>query len=147
MGNSVSPELQRLKPLIGRWSMEMIVTGAPPNDARGQVGFEWGPEQGFVEQRWEVPVPEAPDGLAVIAADPESGALVQHYFDSRGVVRRYEMTIDGELWTLRRLAPGFNQRFAGRFVDGGATIDGAWEMSEDGAEWGLDFRLVYRRVA
>ena len=146
MGNSVSPELQRLKPLIGRWSMEMVVAGAPPSDERGKVSFEWGPQQGFVEQRWEVPVAEAPDGLAVIAADPDGGALVQHYFDSRGVVRRYELAIDDELWTLERLAPGFNQRFEGRFVDGGETIDGAWEMSEDGEEWHRDFGLVYRRA-
>jgi hypothetical protein len=34
-------------------------------------------------------VDAAPDGVAILAVDEESGDLVQHYFDSRGVVRQY----------------------------------------------------------
>jgi hypothetical protein len=41
MEHSVSPQLERLKPLIGEWTMEMIAPGTPPSDLRGRVGFEW----------------------------------------------------------------------------------------------------------
>jgi hypothetical protein len=37
----------------------------------------------FVVQRWEVPVPEAPDGLAAIGFDERRQTYLQHYFDSR----------------------------------------------------------------
>ena len=64
--------------------------------------FEWMPGEQFLIERWDVPVPEAPDGLAVIGFDEGRGTLLQHYFDSRGVARVYEMTLDDGVWTLAR---------------------------------------------
>jgi predicted lactoylglutathione lyase len=90
-------------------------------------------------------------GFMVIAPDARRpGAYLQHYFDSRGVVRLYEMTLDGDLWTLSRTTADFSplelaQRFTGRFSADGGTITGRWENSPDGADWRLDFRLTYRR--
>jgi hypothetical protein len=52
-------------------------------------------------QRSEAPDP-APDSLAVVSVDPKAGAYTQHYFDSRGVVRLYAMTLNGGTWTLTR---------------------------------------------
>jgi hypothetical protein len=146
MEHTLSPKLERLDSLIGEWSMEAVFSDAPPSDLRGRTVFEWGPNRGFAVQRWEVPIPEAPDGLAVLAADPDSGDLVQHYFDSRGVVRRYEMSLEDGVWTLERLVPGFSQRFVGRFAAGGGQIEGSWEMSEDGSSWKHDFVLIYTKV-
>jgi hypothetical protein len=100
-------------------------------------------------QRWSVPVPEAPDGIAIIGWNEERGTLLQHYFDSRGVARVYEMTIADGAWTLTRTAPdftelSFSQRYTGAFSDGGGRIDGRWETSHDGGEtWELDFELSY----
>ncbi len=51
------------------------------------------------------------DGVAIFAVDEDSGELVQHYFDSRGVVRRYAAGIEDGVWSLRKLTPGFAQRF------------------------------------
>ena len=51
-----------LEAFIGEWSIEAGFEGAPT----GTVEFEWMPGGKFVVQRWEVPVPEAPDGLAAI---------------------------------------------------------------------------------
>jgi hypothetical protein len=146
MEHSLSPELEGLNALVGEWSMETAFPGAPAGDVRGKTAFQWGPGEAFLIQRWEVPHPAAPDGVAIVAADEESGALVQHYFDSRGVVRDYEMSVEDGVWTLLRLAPGFCQRFSGRFDTTGDRIDGAWEMSDDGSEWRLDFDLIYTRV-
>jgi hypothetical protein len=147
----VEPEatsaLEALKPLVGLWTMEMLLPQAPPSDVRGHVAFEWGPGEAFLLQRWEVPVPEAPDGVAVIAFDEDRGELIQHYFDSRGVARRYGTAIEDGTWTLRKLTPGFAQRFRGEFSPSGDSVEGAWEKADEGSEdWELDFRLVYRRV-
>jgi hypothetical protein len=77
---------------------------------------------------------------------------LQHYFDSRGVVRLYEMTFDGTTWQLLRTKPDvtpleFSQRYVGTFAPDGDTIEGAWETSDDlGATWEHDFELIYRRA-
>jgi hypothetical protein len=69
--------------------------------------FEWTLDRQFLIQRTEVPVPEAPDSLAIIAVDLVTGAYTQHYYDVRGVVRLYAMTLaDGE-WTLTRESADF----------------------------------------
>lgn len=68
-----------------------------------------------------------------------------HYFDSRGVFRVYESSVDAKAWRLWRDAPGFSQRFAGTFADDGDTIVGRWELSRDDAHWDDDLQIVYRR--
>jgi hypothetical protein len=136
-----------LAALVGEWEMEAIAEWAPPSDVRGHVAFEWMPGERFLIQRWETPVPEAPDGLAVIGPHEDRDGLVQHYFDSRGVHRVYDMTLADGVWTLEREHPGFDQRWRGTFSEDGATIEGEWEMRDDGANWRRDFGLVYTRVA
>jgi hypothetical protein len=112
-----------------------------------------GAGRAFLVQRVEISLPEAPNSIAIIGADPGGAAFAQHYFDSRGVVRVYAMTIEDGVWTLRRDSPDFSdlnfwQRYSGTFSADGDTIDGRWEASNDeGATWEKDFDLVYRRVA
>ncbi len=147
MHDDAKAKLGRLHPLVGRWTIEALFPQESPGDVRGQAIFQWGPGEAFLIQRWEVSLEEAPDGVAIVAVDEESGNLIQHYFDSRGVVRRYEMEIDDGTWTLTKLTPGFAQRFRGEFSASGETVEGAWEKSDDGEEWEHDFRLVYRKAA
>src|SRR5687767_9569246 len=90
---SSDSSLEALRPLVGEWLMVPTFTGLPPIDGGAQVTFEWLPGERFLIQRWEVPIPEAPDGLAVIGPDPErGGGYLQHYFDTRGVARVYKMS-------------------------------------------------------
>jgi len=138
--------LDRLQPLAGQWTVEAFFPGAPPSDERGHTIFQWGPEEAFLIQRWEAPVDAAPDGVAIFAVDERNGELVQHYFDSRGVVRQYATSIEDGVWSLRKLTGGFAQRFRGEFSPDGDTIEAAWEKSDDGSSWELDFDLIYRRV-
>jgi hypothetical protein len=68
-------------------------------------------------QRTTVPVPDAPDSCCVVVG-LDDGGYMQHYFDSRGVVRLYGMAFDGSPWTLERTKPDFtllefHQRFTG----------------------------------
>ena len=132
--------IQSLKPFIGEWTLP----------AGGRTVFEWGPGEAFLVQRWEVPHPEIPDGVAVIEALPEEGRFRQHFFDSRGVARLYDMTFSDGVWSLSRTAPDFSpldfhQRFEGRFTNDGDFISGRWESSPDGRVWNHDFDLDYRR--
>jgi hypothetical protein len=105
----------------------------------------------FLIQRWEVPQPEAPDGIAIIGFDEGRGTFLQHYFDSRGVARLYEMSLENGVWKLWRSSEdfsplNFSQRFTGTFSEDGLTIDGRWEISHDGSSWEHDFDLTYTKV-
>jgi hypothetical protein len=149
--------MKRLAPLIGDWDMEAVFPSTLPAagialEGAARTTFEYLPGGRFLIQRWEVPHPAAPDGIAIIGWDAERGSLVQHYFDSRGVARLYEMTFGDGVWTLSRTAPDFSpldfaQRYAGTLGADGGTIRGAWEISTDGSRWEHDFELSYHRVA
>ena len=148
-----SSELDALLPLVGAWDLEPVFEDAPPAELRGRTSFEWMDGRQFLVQRWEVPVPEAPDGLAVIGpGEGRDAPYLQHYFDTRGVARVYEMSFADGLWQLWRRSPDFSpldfhQRFSGTLSDDGMAIDGRWELSEDaGASWRHDFDLRYIRL-
>jgi hypothetical protein len=148
------PTLHALDPLVGEWTMHPKFPNAPtPPDVDARIRFEWLSGERFLIQRWEVPVPEAPDGIAIIGADPKNaGGFLQHYFDSRGVARVYRMTLANGEWKLWReeadFSPlDFGQRYTGKFSRDGKTITGAWEICHDGRTWEHDFELRYARVS
>jgi hypothetical protein len=143
--------LDALEPLVGEWSMVPTFKGMPPAEAGARVSFGWLPGGRFLIQRWEIPVPEAPDGIAIIGADPDRpGAYLQHYFDSRGVARVYKMSLEDGIWKLWRDEPDFSpldfsQRYTGTFTDDGKTVTGAWEICHDGQSWEHDFDLTFTK--
>ena len=142
MGEVPRNELRRL---IGEWTMDV-----PFHDiAGGRVTFEWMAGERFLIERWDVPDP-IPNGLAVIGPADDADGCRQHYFDSRGVTRIYQMSLTDGVWKLWReeadFSPlDFKQRFTGTFSAGGNTIEGAWEINHDGS-WEKDFDLTYTRV-
>ena len=141
-----------LHPFVGEWRLRAVFDDVPTRDVDARVSFEWLPGERFLIQRWQVPVPEAPDGIAVIGPDPQSaGNYLQHYFDSRGLARVYRMSFDNRTWKLWRDTPDFSplnfaQRYTGTFSPDGRTITGAWEIREDGETWERDFDLTYIRI-
>src|SRR3954447_19781041 len=140
-------EIRRLETLIGEWRIEATFPHTPPSTAVGRVVFEWLAGERFLVQRWDIDVPEAPDGLAIIRFDDERRLYVQHYFDSRGVARVYEMTLGDGVWRLwRDSTDPFPQRFTGTFSDDGDMIAGRWEKAEDGTNWSIDFDLTHQRT-
>ena len=147
-----SDPLAALEPFVGDWSFVAAFGDETPADVGARASFGWLPEERFLIQRWEIPVPEAPDGIAIIGADPgRNGGYRQHYFDSRGVARVYRMSFESGVWKLWRDEPDFSpldfsQRFTGTFGDDGKTITGRWEICHDGKTWERDFDLTYTRV-
>lgn len=141
------PALERLDALVGKWTMEAAPPGGAPWPGEAWVSFEWLEGQRFLIQRWTVDMTEAPDGIAIIGAGDDPDSFRQHYFDSRGVHRIYEMTLSDGVWKLWRDAPEpFPQRYIGTFSDDGKIVAGRWEKAEDGSDWDTDFDLTYRRV-
>jgi hypothetical protein len=143
-----------LAPLVGEWRLAAAFGDEPMADADtgARVHFEWMPGERFLIQRWTVPIPEAPDGIAIIGPDPaRPGAYLQHYFDERGVARVYKMGFGEGVWTLERDEPDFSpfdfaQRFTGKLEDDGAAISGRWEIRHPGQGWERDFDLTYTKV-
>jgi hypothetical protein len=146
MENSAQQTFDSLDVLVGEWSMSASFAPDQTDGPRARTTFEWLPGRQFLIQRWEVEHPEAPDGIAIIGFDADKATLLQHYFDSRGIARVYDMTFANEVWTLQRFAaaPDFSQRFTGSV--GEDTIAGRWETSSDGTSWNPDFSLTYTRV-
>ena len=147
---------ERLEPLIGEWSLAMLLPGRQtpedPTDLGARATFEWMGDKAFVLERWTVPIPEAPNGLAIIGWDEGRGTFLQHYFDERGVARVYEMSFDGGVWRLERTKADFSpfdfsQRFTGTFTGDGGRINGTWEIAHDHKTWEKDFDLIYTRIS
>jgi hypothetical protein len=145
---TVPESLDALEPFVGQWNMAAGFAPTTAGAPRAITTFEWLSGRRFLVQRWEVDHPDAPNGIAIIGFDSDTNTYVQHYFDSRGVARRYDMTFTDKVWTLRRFGadPDFSQRFTGRFNGDDSTIVGRWEMSTDGSNWTHDFDLTYTRV-
>jgi hypothetical protein len=143
--------LDALTPLVGEWRILAAFDAARPADIGARVSFEWLPGQRFLVESWQIPIPEAPDGIAIIGPDPGcQGSYLQHYFDSRGVARVYKMSLEDGVWKLWRDVPDFtpldfSQRFTATFTDRGNTISGRWEICHDGETWEHDFDLTYTR--
>jgi hypothetical protein len=148
--------LERLNALVGEWTLEAGPPEGPPWPGDARVSFEWLEGQTWLIEHWNVDLPEAPDGIAVIGlkdapadakADVSGEAFLQHYFDSRGVHRIYQMSIDDGEWKLWREGPPFDQRFTGTFSDDGNTIVGRWERTDDDSNWIVDFDFTYTKVS
>jgi hypothetical protein len=155
MSDAAPERNARLEPLIGEWSLAMVMPGHDtpdePPDVGARVTFEWMGDRAFLLERWTIPIPEAPNGLAIIGWDEARGTYLQHYFDDRAIARIYEMSFEDGVWTLERTKGDFStfdfsQRFRGTLTSDGNRIDGTWEIAEDHATWTKDFDLIYSRI-
>jgi hypothetical protein len=151
---------QALKKLVGTWVTEATHPDRPGLTVHGTVTSEWLEGGPFVILRARTDHPDFPDGISIIGdtdhdrVDESSGApsttadatrLRMHYFDSRGVYRLLDASIDDVTWRLAMESPGFSQRFTGTFSDGGATIVGQWQLRRDDVHWKDDLAITYRR--
>ena len=144
--------LDRLEALVGEWEMEATFqagffgAGSPETTSRGRAKFQWLEGRFFLTQSFVNEHPDTPSGITIIGMTEERNTFAQHYYDSRGVARVYQMTLEGREWKLWREAPGFWQRYTGVISEDGTTITGAWEASGDGQQWKHDFDLTYLRT-
>jgi hypothetical protein len=152
-------DLEPLNQLVGRWVTEARHRALPGIIVHGTTSIEWLEGERFLIFRAHNDHEDFPDSISIIGftdmdrvapnahGSQASGGsrLCMHYFDSRGVFRVYEVSVNAGTWRISRDAPGFSQRFEGTFADGGDTIAGVWQLREDDAHWNDDLSIVYRR--
>jgi hypothetical protein len=150
--------LEALDRLVGAWTTEATHPALPGTTVHGTADVEWLEGRRFLIVRSRTDHPDFPDAISIIgdvehdrvegkggSPAPQGPRLAMHYFDSRGVFRDYEVTIDDKAWRYQRIAPGFSQRFTGTFTDGGDTIVGRSELRKDDDRWNDDLQITYRR--
>src|SRR5687768_5454802 len=111
MASAIDPTLQPLGRLVGKWTTEATHPAMPGVVVRGTAVFEWLEGEQFLILRTRNDHPDFPDSIAVIGYTEQDRVqekkapersfsdqrpLTMHYFDSRGVFRVYQTSIDGE---------------------------------------------------
>lgn len=152
------PTLEPLNRLVGTWETEATHPMMPGVVVHGTATIEWLEGERFLMNRSRTDHPDFPDALSVIGhldhdrVDSGTGEVADgeprlrmHYFDSRGVFRVYETSIDAASWRVWRDTPGFSQRFTGALSDEGDTISGVWQLRRDDVHWADDLKITYRR--
>ena len=149
---------------VGSWSVTIINQrwlDDPSATTNGRAEGRW-LDDGFVELRawFEGEGSELfgdtanglPDDLGepglhfVFGRSDAQDRFVALSHDERGVLRVFDLSLDGDKWTLHRADPDFHQRFVGRVEDGGARLVAHPDISEDGgATWIKDFDLTFTR--
>jgi hypothetical protein len=141
--NSALAPLERL---VGTWTTTGTHALIPDTPLHGRTTFEWIEGGAFLKMQSEIDEPQIPTGLAIIGSDDATGQISMLYFDERGVSRRYEASMHGDVWRWWRNAPGFSQRYSCTISDDGRTMIGKGELSKDGSTWQKDLDLTYTRV-
>jgi hypothetical protein len=144
---ATNPSLQALSALVGEWTTEATHPVYPSTVVHGRSRFEWLEGERFLIARARADHPDFPDSISIIG---DTAGLRMHYFDSRGVARIYELTLEGRVWTFSRTAPDFSplsfkQRLTWTFSDDGRTIRGTSKICQDDKTWEDDLQITYRR--
>ena len=140
-----NPKLDGFKPLIGHWTTTGIHPMVPGRTFHGHATFDWIEGGAFLIMRTQVDEPEIPSGIAIFGTDDSNGECSMIYFDERGVSRRYETSMEGNVWKMWRDAPDISQRFAATISADAKTMTSKGELSKNGGEWEGDLELTYTR--
>ena len=138
------PKLKPLETLVGEWEIE-IVHSMFPRPIHGSASFEWFQGGKFLIEQSEMDDSVFPAGIMIIGYNEATGNYTQHYFDSRGVIRNYDLSLRDNTLKIWRNDPDFSQRFEGIFSEDGNTIPSHWEKAMDGINYEHDFDMTFRR--
>src|SRR5215217_4670778 len=121
--------LEPLSVLLGSWNTVGTHPMVPGTTFHGRTTFAWIEGGAFLIMRSQIDEPEIPSGIAVFGTDDTSGECSMLYFDERGVSRRYEVSLQDNVWRWWRDDPKFSQRFSGTISADGRTIASRGELS------------------
>ena len=146
--NKPNPTLAPLERMIGTWTTVGTHPMVKDTVFHGRTTFEWLEDGAFLIIRSEIDEPEIPTGLAIIGSDDALGTFSMQYFDERGVSRKYEVSVEGDVVRWWRDSPDFSQRMTCTIAADGRTMSAKGEMSRDGRKsWEGDLELTYTRMA
>jgi hypothetical protein len=128
--------------LVGDWTTEATHTFLPGVVIPGRSSMELLGVDGFLVHRTWYDHPEIPDAVSLL------GGGQVHYFDARGVVRRFALTVSADGWSLERPQHGedFGQRMTWRVDRAGEVVRGRSQLSYDGVRWDDDLEVVCTRA-
>ena len=141
-----NPALEPFRALIGNWNTTGTHGLVPDIILHGRTSFEWLEGGAFLMMRSEIDDPRFPSTVAIFGSDDSAEEYYMLTFDERGVSRKYEVTLQDNLWKWWRDAAGFFQRYQATIADDGNTIIGKGEVSKDGLTWEKDLDLTYERA-
>jgi hypothetical protein len=141
-----NPALKPLEPWVGRWSTQGTHPQFPDTVLHGSANFAWMEGGAFLIMHAQIDHDKFPDTISVFGSDDKLGGLYMLSFDERGVSRKQEVAIQGNVLRWWRNAPGFSQRYTFTFADDGDTIISKGELSKDHVSWERDLDLTYTRI-
>ena len=141
-----NPALESLSALLGSWNTVGTHPLVPGKTFHGRTSFAWIEGGAFLIMRSRIDEPEIPSGIAIFGTDDTTGECSMLYFDERGVSRRYETSLQDNVWKWWRNAPDFSQRCAVTIAADGRTMESRGEMSRDGKGWEPDLALTYTKA-
>ena len=112
----------------------------------GPVSIKWLESGAFLVIHMGGQQGGTPDATWVIGHDGDKPDYQVLYYDNRKVSRVYEMSFSDGTWKMWRNAPGFSQRFEGKFSEDGKVITAEWQNSSDGSTWEHDFDVTYTKA-
>jgi len=137
------PLLAPFDALIGTWSTE-AAHRLVDDVVHGSTTFEWLEGRHFVVVRSHNEHELFPDATSVIGRPEVGDGLVMEYFDSRGVRRTYEVSLEDGVLRWSRHHPGFDQRaWATLAPDVFELVN---ELAETPGQWRRDLQATYRRT-
>lgn len=140
-----NPALRAFEVLVGDWQTTGTHPYLPGTQLHGRTSFAWLEDGAFLIMRSELDHPQLPSGVAILGSDEAAGTFTMLYFDSRGVSRKYEVTMVDNVLVWERDEAGFAQRNTISVNSDGTTMTAKGEMSRDGGEWEGDLSVTYVR--
>jgi hypothetical protein len=128
-----APE-KKLEVFVGRWKVEGKNHALAPNDPEtpvsGEESYELLPGGFFLLSRFEHRAANSAHvGTSVIGSAQDQYRLDS--FDNLGYHRTYELSAEGQVWTIR----GEHERARQAFDPSGNHFDIAWEIRKHGERW------------
>jgi hypothetical protein len=139
-------ELERVARIfVGDWTVSITNQwwlDDPTTVTTGTAVGEW---MGDSFIRLHAEIDGIPSWEFVFGRNDARDQFVVLYHDERGVLRVFELTLDGDSWVMSRADPDFHQRLLGH-VDGNRIVGQADASEDEGATWRKDFDLIFDRI-
>jgi hypothetical protein len=127
---------------LGNWALTITNQwwlDDPATVASGTAKCEWLGDS-FI--RLQAEVDGVPAWEFVFGRSDARDQFVVLYYDERGVLRVFELTLEDGSWMMSRTDPDFHQRLVGR-VEGDRIVGQADASDDHGATWRKDFDLIF----
>jgi hypothetical protein len=139
-------ELERVAGIfLGDWTVTITNQwwlDDPSTVTSGTATCEW---LGDSFLRMQAEIDGTPAWDFVFGRSDACDQFVVLYHDERGVARVFDLTVDGDTWTMSRADPDFHQRLLGR-VEGDRMVGRADASDDRGDTWRKDFDLIFQRA-